>query len=177
MALDQAHEQNSADINSDGGAVGLTQSPEALRGWVVAGPELVMMTSEFKASLERKHHKLLDTSHHEQTKSFQVTFGKQDKELVDVIEDMGKPTQHQGHRWPNCGIFFTSGWEQQYQKFMTDRLVEQTTPIAEPIKKNKLSFDLLKEKNPKKAFRFHLWRVTAPHFRGYTLPVSQEMTA
>ena len=98
MALDQAHEQNSADINSDGGAVGLTQSPEALRRWVVAGPELVMMTSEFKASLERKHHKLLDTSHHEQTKSFQVTFGKQDKELVDVIEDMGKPTQHQGHR-------------------------------------------------------------------------------
>ena len=92
MALNQAHEQNSADINSDGGAVGLTQSPEALRRWVVAGPELVMMTSEFEASLERKHHKLLDTSHHEQTKSFQVTFGKQDKELVDVIEDMGNPT-------------------------------------------------------------------------------------
>ena len=92
MALDQAHEQNSADIDSDGGAVGLTQSPEALRRWVVAGPELVMMTSEFKASLERKHHKLLDTSYHEQTKSFQVTFGKQDKELVDVIEDMGNPT-------------------------------------------------------------------------------------
>ena len=45
MALAQAHEQNSADINSDGGAVGLTQSPEALRRWVVAGPELVMMTS------------------------------------------------------------------------------------------------------------------------------------
>ena len=75
MALDQAHEQNSADINSDGGPVVLTQSPEALRRWVVAGPELVMMTSEFEASLERKHHKLLDTSHHEQTKSFLVTFG------------------------------------------------------------------------------------------------------
>ena len=70
MALDQAHEQNSADINSDGGAVGLTQYPEALRRWVVAGPELVMMTSEFKASLQRKHHKLPDTSHNEQTKSF-----------------------------------------------------------------------------------------------------------
>ena len=87
-----------AKITENGGAVGLTQSPEALRRWVVAGPELVMMTSEFKASLERKHHKLLDTSHNEQTKSFQVTFGKQDKELVDVIEDMGNPTQHQGHR-------------------------------------------------------------------------------
>ena len=34
-------------VRKNGGAVGLTQSPEALRRWVVAGPELVMMTSEF----------------------------------------------------------------------------------------------------------------------------------
>ena len=34
MALDQAHEQNSADINSDGGAVGLTQYPRPSdAGW------------------------------------------------------------------------------------------------------------------------------------------------
>lgn len=31
MATDQAHEQNNCAIKSDGGAVGLTQSPEALR--------------------------------------------------------------------------------------------------------------------------------------------------
>ena len=29
--------------------------------------------------------------------------------------------------------------QEQYQTFMTDPLVEQTTPISEPIKKNKLS--------------------------------------
>ena len=29
--------------------------------------------------------------------------------------------------------------QEQYQTFMTDPLVEQTTPINEPIKKNKLS--------------------------------------
>ena len=37
MAIDQAHEQNNAAVKSDGGAVGLTQSPEALRQWVAGG--------------------------------------------------------------------------------------------------------------------------------------------
>ena len=76
MALDQAHEQNNAAVKSDCGAIGLTQSP---RPWMVAGPELMRMTSEFETSLERKNNKSLDTSHHEQTKSFQMTFGKQVK--------------------------------------------------------------------------------------------------
>ena len=71
MALHQTHEQNNATIKSDGGVVRLTQSP--------------------KASLEKKHKKPLDTSHHKQTKSFQVTFGKQVKKLVDVMEEMGNP--------------------------------------------------------------------------------------
>ena len=57
MALDQAHEQNNTAVKSDGGAVGLTQSPEALRRWMLAGPELLRMTSEFEAYLERKHNK------------------------------------------------------------------------------------------------------------------------
>lgn len=41
MALDHAHEQNNAAVKSDGGAISLTQNPEALRRWMVAGPELV----------------------------------------------------------------------------------------------------------------------------------------
>ena len=79
MALEQAHEQNNAAVKSDGGAVGLTQSPSALGRWMIAGSELMRMTSEFESSLERKNNKSLDTSHHGQTKSFQMTFGKQVK--------------------------------------------------------------------------------------------------
>ena len=152
MALDQAHEQHNDDINSDGGAAGLTQSPEALRRWMDAGPELVRVTSEFETSLERKHNKPLDTSHHEQTKSFQITFGKQVKELVDVMEEMGNPFLEETTdllRLDTRDIVDptvtasvrqaeTMGQE-QYQTFMTDPLVEQTTPIREPIKNNKLS--------------------------------------
>ena len=48
MALDQAHEQNNGAVKSDGGAVGLTQNPQALRRWMVAGPEVVRMTAECK---------------------------------------------------------------------------------------------------------------------------------
>ena len=31
MAIDQAHEHNNCAVKSDGGAIGLTQSPDALR--------------------------------------------------------------------------------------------------------------------------------------------------
>lgn len=37
MAIDQAHEQNNAVIKGDGGAIGLTEDPTALRQWMVAG--------------------------------------------------------------------------------------------------------------------------------------------
>lgn len=51
IAIDQAHEQNNCAVKSDGGAIGLTQSPDALRRWMVAGPEVVRMLSEFEASV------------------------------------------------------------------------------------------------------------------------------
>ena len=39
IPIDQAHEQNNACVKGDGGAVGLTDDPSALRRWMVAGPE------------------------------------------------------------------------------------------------------------------------------------------
>lgn len=38
MAIDQAHEQANAIIKGDGGAIGITEDPSALRRWMVAGP-------------------------------------------------------------------------------------------------------------------------------------------
>ena len=40
IPIDQAHEQNNALVKGDGGAVGLTENPSALRRWMVAGPEV-----------------------------------------------------------------------------------------------------------------------------------------
>ena len=48
IALDHAHEQVSAIVKGKGGAVGLTETPTALRRWMVAGPELAQMVEEFE---------------------------------------------------------------------------------------------------------------------------------
>ena len=48
MAIDQAHEQNNAVVKGDGGAIGLTEDPSALRRWMVAGPELSRLVNEFE---------------------------------------------------------------------------------------------------------------------------------
>ncbi|KAG7157026.1 hypothetical protein Hamer_G020311 [Homarus americanus] len=59
---------------SGGEAVGLTQNPEALRRWMVAGPEVMRMTAKFEASIEGMHWRMTsETRHHEQTKLCQLS--------------------------------------------------------------------------------------------------------
>ena len=48
MALGQAHEQANANVKGDGGAVGLTDNPNALQRWMVAGQEMSRMVAEFE---------------------------------------------------------------------------------------------------------------------------------
>ncbi|VDI04846.1 Hypothetical predicted protein [Mytilus galloprovincialis] len=55
MAIDQAHEQNNACVKADGGAVGLTENPGALRRWMVAGPEMARLTSKDLLVLDSKN--------------------------------------------------------------------------------------------------------------------------
>lgn len=43
LAIDHAHEQNNASVKGDGGAVGLTENPSALRRWMVSGPEMACL--------------------------------------------------------------------------------------------------------------------------------------
>ena len=45
MALDQAHEQANVNVKGDGGAVGLTENPNALQRWMVAGQEMSRMVA------------------------------------------------------------------------------------------------------------------------------------
>ncbi len=86
MAIDQAHEQHNAIVKGDGGAVGLTQNPEALKRWMVAGPEMARVTAQFEASIHGVRKKMfLETRHHQQTNGNQVTFAKHVKGLVEVM--------------------------------------------------------------------------------------------
>ena len=149
MAIDQAHEHNNCAIKSDGGAIGLTQSPDALRRWMVAGPEVVRMISEFEASILKGA--TPSQRHHEQTRSSQALFVQQVQSLVEVVEEMGNPflegTQDllrldtRDVMDPAVVSSVCSAEKkgvEQYQIFVAERLQDQSTLISEPIKKNKL---------------------------------------
>ncbi|VDI52694.1 Hypothetical predicted protein [Mytilus galloprovincialis] len=92
MAIDQTHEQNNACVKADGGAVGLTENPGALRRLMVAGPEMARLVNEFENVTEcfvntNASNKL----HHEQILSFQESFRNYIVSLYGVIYDLGNP--------------------------------------------------------------------------------------
>ena len=73
MAIDQAHEQNNAVIKGDGGAVGLTENPSALRRWMMAGPEISKFVADYEAISRGKETKK-GSHHHEQSPTAQKVF-------------------------------------------------------------------------------------------------------
>ena len=70
IPLDQGHEQNNAYVKGDGGAIGLTDNPTALRRWMVAGPEVAREIVEFD-DFNLHPHDQEETRHHEETPSMQ----------------------------------------------------------------------------------------------------------
>ena len=89
ISLDHNHEQENEMIKGDGGAVGLTESPAALRRWMVAGPEIARAVREFERTYDVGRPD--DTRHHEQVPSVQKAFARNVKSLIGVIEEMGNP--------------------------------------------------------------------------------------
>jgi len=90
ITIDQAHEQNNACIKGDGGAIGLTENPSALRRWMIAGPEVARVIQEFE-NVELHWEKRVDLCHRDQTSSVQKSFAKDVRSLVSVIEELGNP--------------------------------------------------------------------------------------
>ena len=91
MAIDQAHEQHNAVVKGDGGAIGLTQNPTSLQRWMLAGPELCRLISEFEDARDPDSAAKGDTHHHEQTCNIQQTFVRQVTDLDEVLDTMGNP--------------------------------------------------------------------------------------
>ena len=90
IAIDQTHEQNNPLVKGDGGAIGLTESPEALRQWMVSGPEIARIVGEFEVSVNEREMSE-DQDHHESSKSQQLKFCNEVSSLVAVFEEMGNP--------------------------------------------------------------------------------------
>jgi len=65
LAFDQAHEQNNAVVKDDGGAIGLTESSAAPQRWMVSGPEMARLITDFEASVDQAL-RTSEVRHHEQ---------------------------------------------------------------------------------------------------------------
>ena len=87
ISLDHNHEQENEMIKGEGGTAGLTESPAALRCWMVAGPEIARAVREFESTYEAR--KPNDNRHYEQVPSVQKAFAQDVKNLVNVIEEIG----------------------------------------------------------------------------------------
>ncbi len=94
IPIDEAREQNNACVKGDGGAVGLTDNPSALRRWMVAGPEVARVIGEFE-NADLHWNTRVDTRHHDQATSVQISFAKDVCSLVTVIEELGNPFEEE----------------------------------------------------------------------------------
>ncbi|KAG7169789.1 hypothetical protein Hamer_G018045 [Homarus americanus] len=79
-----AHEQNNGIVKSDRETVGLIPNPEALRRWMLAGPQVMRITAEFEASIEGMYRRMAsETRQHEQSKNTQAIFTQYIKSLAE----------------------------------------------------------------------------------------------
>ena len=86
IAPDHAHEQLNSEVKGEGGAVGLTESPAAFGRWMVSGPEVARMTTEFEDSVPAPKYQ-----HHDQTPVTQAAFAKDVLNVVLLFKDLGNP--------------------------------------------------------------------------------------
>jgi len=150
IPIDQAHEQNNARIKGDGGAVGLTEDPGALRRWMVAGPEVARVISEFEnAGLHWNERE--DVNHHDQIASIQTTFAKHVCTLVAAIEELGNPFEEESQDMialdtkeiADAAVVDTvynakKLGQEQFDAFTKKCIKDRTTPLNDTIHRNKL---------------------------------------
>lgn len=140
----QAHEQNNAVIKGDGGAVGLTDNPSALRRWMVGGPKICRVIQEFQTSLGVNQGSLSvpGESHHEQRKRFQENFKS---DVASLIQDTGNPFLKRGTDFVTLHnddivdpVVHASLQKlqvlgvEQYEAFVRDRLTGRTKKTSDP---------------------------------------------
>src|SRR6218665_2691212 len=65
---DQFHEQNNKMIKSDGRAIGIFDNESALIKWMVAGPDIARIITEFEDVASIGSQSTLHESHHEDTR-------------------------------------------------------------------------------------------------------------
>ena len=151
IPLDQAHEQNNELIKGEGGVIGITENPNALLRWMVAGPELARMVAEFERVEEEHLPNQTRNPHHEQSRASQVRFTCHVQSLVSTIEELGNPFEEESidlislvsKDIADPAMKATldkieSVGKDQYESFIKERITERSKPIDDSISRNKL---------------------------------------
>ena len=133
-------------IKGDGGAVGLTEIPAALRRWMVAGPEIARAVRDCERTYEVGRPD--ETRHHEQVPSVQKTFARDVKSLIGVTEEMGNPFCKDSADLlvldtkeivPKCVVEAVSGakikGQSMYNNYVKERLNKRSKPITYTIQR------------------------------------------
>ena len=141
MPIDQAHEQNNACVKGDGGAVGLTENPSG---------QVARVIGEFENSASPENRRV-DTHHHDQTASVQISFAKDVRSLLTVIEDMGNRFEEESQdllvldtkEIADPAVVKTvrsakSVGQDQFDAFTKECLIDRTKSIYDTIHRNKL---------------------------------------
>ena len=97
MAIDQYHNQKNAIIKGSGVAIGLIDNPPARGSWMVVGPEVARMITEFEDNTMTSHQKDSEHHHHEQHPGSRSPSNicKRSQSLFAVVEEMGSPFQEE----------------------------------------------------------------------------------
>ena len=154
IALDHAHEQLNALVKGQGGAVGLTENPAALRRWMVASPELSRMVEEFEGSFTVSE----ERAHHEQKPGVKSTFLKDVVNTVSSFEELGNPFTEESE---NLMAIHTKDimddsvvatvknalkiGEEQFCLFVKERFIDFSTPTKKAVSKDQAKVRLLKQ--------------------------------
>jgi len=151
LAIDQAHEQANAVIKCDGGAIGVTEDPSALRRWMIAGSEVSHLVAQYESASEAKDANE-NTKHHEQTEHTQKAFFDKVQKLYTVMKDMGNPFMDEtgdlftldtksiaNHSVAEMIASHYDNGKTKFNEFMKGLDTEECS-FHQPIKKNKTDF-------------------------------------
>ena len=154
IPIGHAHQQSNALVKGEGGAVGLTENPSAFRRWMVSGTEMSRIINEFETSIAKGSTETKQSAkHHGDSRSLQSLFYRDVTALTRTIEEMGNLFMEETedllvldtkeimgsdalvrlHKVEELGTA-------QFESFMiTERLVQQSKSLYDPIKRNNLS--------------------------------------
>ena len=137
-------------MKGDGGAVGLTKNTSELVRWMVSGPEIVRVISEFQSTQELTKLSADQTEkdvRHQEVKGVQVALAKEVKNLCSTIEEMGNPFKESSEDRlvldthdildPSVPVTIKNIVKNGKQQYVEERLEKICKSILDPIKSNK----------------------------------------